>query len=278
MALVARGRSLPASKGCVTARSAFTFGENWLNFSRLLDEQRVQEAMTSLMALLAVPDLRELTFVDVGAGSGLFSIAAVRLGAVRVLALDRDANCLKAIQDNARRFLSPTDASRLECRLADILEPTSVPLERFDVVYAWGSLHHTGAMWDAIRNTAPLCGPRGRFVLALYNETRFSPYWLSAKRFYHGAPAPMRGLLVAMLAGPRILVRALKGRRVARTGRAMSVWYDAVDWLGGLPYEWAAPSQVGQCLERLGFRLERSLLTKRHGCNEFVFVRQTPTA
>jgi SAM-dependent methyltransferase len=262
----------------VTARSAFSFGENWLNFSRLLDEQRVQEAMNSLTTLLAVPDLRKLTFVDVGAGSGLFSIAAVRLGALRVLALDRDANCLKAIQDNARRFLSPADASRLEYRLVDILDPASTPLDRFDIVYAWGSLHHTGALWDAIKNTASLCGPRGRFVLAVYNETPFSRHWLTAKRFYHGAPGPMRMLLVAMLAGPRMLVRALKGRRVASAERAMSVWYDAVDWLGGLPYEWAAPSQVAECLDRLGFRLERSVLTQRHGCNEFVFVRRTGTA
>ncbi len=261
----------------MTARSAFTFGENWLDFSRLLDERRVREAMTSLTTLLAVPDLSELTFVDVGAGSGLFSIAAVRLGAARVLALDRDANCLKAIEDNARRFLSPLDASRLECRLADILDPASVPLDRFDVVYAWGSLHHTGALWDAIGNTAALCSPRGRFVVAVYNETRFSQHWLTAKRFYHGAPGPVQMLLVAMVAGPRMLVRALKGRRVASTERAMSVWYDAVDWLGGLPYEWAAPSQVERCLDGLGFRLERSVLTRRHGCNEFVFVRRAAT-
>jgi SAM-dependent methyltransferase len=262
----------------VRACSAFTFGENWLNFSRLLDERRVQEATASLKTLLAVPNLRGLTFVDVGAGSGLFSIAAVRLGAVRVLALDRDPNCLKAIQDNARRFLSAAEVSHLECRLVDILEPDSVPVDRFDVVYAWGSLHHTGAMWDAIRNTALLCCPGGRFVLAIYNKTKFSRHWLKAKRFYHRVPAPLRVLLVAALAGSRVLVRALSGRRVASTERAMSIWYDAVDWLGGLPYEWAPPSQVGQCLDRLGFSLERSVLTHRHGCNEFVFVRRAAPA
>ena len=65
------------------AHPAFTFGENWLDFSTALDAARVRSAEESMQSLLQRPRLDGLTFLDVGAGSGLFSIAALRLGAAR---------------------------------------------------------------------------------------------------------------------------------------------------------------------------------------------------
>lgn len=254
---------------------SFTFGANWLAYSRLLDASRVNAATQSVKDLLGVSDLNGLTAVDIGAGSGLFTIAMMRLGASSVLALDRDPACVTAIAANVRRFVDPAVVCRVEVRQADVLDPSTLPRSRFDVVYAWGSLHHTGAMWPAIENAASLSADRGLFAVALYNRTFFTRGWLAVKQLYNGAPAFVRIAMVAGLCGVRAGGRLAAGKPITRAERGMSVWYDAVDWLGGLPYEAASPAEVEQRITSLRFEPLRSRLTRRHGCNEFVFRRIT---
>jgi len=258
--------------------SGFTFGRNWRSYSRVLDESRLDDAAKSLQQLLGMPRVDGLTVADVGAGSGLFSVAALRLGAARVTAIDRDPECVAVIEENARRFLEPGLAAKLEVRPGDVLEPRTLPPAGFDVVYAWGSLHHTGAMWSAIDHAAALCGPGGIFVIAIYNQTWFSRGWLALKHAYHRSPAPVQVGMATALAAPRAIARAVRGRSFARSERGMSVWYDAVDWLGGLPYECARPEAVEAFLGARGFALVRRWTTRRHGCNQFTFRRSAPAA
>lgn len=256
-----------------TSSHAFTFGQNWLQYSELLDERRIQDAGASVRSLVRVDSLNGRSFLDVGAGSGLFSLAAVRLGASRVTAVDRDHDCLQAVQMNAKRFLTPEQQARLDARWADVLDRASLPRETFDIVYAWGSLHHTGSMWRAIENASACCASRGLFVLAIYNETWTSPVWWRIKQIYHIAPAPLRWLMASVLTGTRLLARAITGKPLRTPGRGMTIWYDAIDWLGGLPYEYASRSAIEAFLAERGFSLSHCVATRRSGCNEFVFTR-----
>jgi 2-polyprenyl-6-hydroxyphenyl methylase/3-demethylubiquinone-9 3-methyltransferase len=59
----------------------FGFGKNWSNFLNLLNDERIWRAEESLKEMLEIQDLQGKTFLDIGSGSGLFSLAAYRLGA-----------------------------------------------------------------------------------------------------------------------------------------------------------------------------------------------------
>ena len=67
----------------------FDFGKNWINFSKKIDEERIELATNSFISLIDI-DFKKKSFFDVGCGSGLSSLVALRLGA-KVFAIDNDA-------------------------------------------------------------------------------------------------------------------------------------------------------------------------------------------
>src|SRR5436305_9561344 len=68
----------------------FAFGENWQRFLRVVDEERVATAGAALQSMLGSEEISGRSFLDVGCGSGLSSLAAVRCGASRVHSFDYD--------------------------------------------------------------------------------------------------------------------------------------------------------------------------------------------
>jgi 2-polyprenyl-6-hydroxyphenyl methylase/3-demethylubiquinone-9 3-methyltransferase len=126
----------------------FEFGANWLRFLELLDDRRVELAEDSLRSMLGVADLRGRSFLDAGSGSGLFSLAAHRLGA-RVHSFDYDPQSVACTREVKRRYAEGDPAWSIE--EGSVLDPAYLArLGTFDVVYSWGVLHHTGARWDAL--------------------------------------------------------------------------------------------------------------------------------
>lgn len=266
----------------------FEFGENWTRFLRVLDDERIQEAESSLREMLAREDLAGLTFLDVGSGSGLFSLAAARLGARRVHSFDFDPSSVACAKELRRRH-GPRGADwtieRGSALDADYLRS----LGRFDLVYAWGVLHHTGDMWRAIGGTADAVADEGRLFISIYNDQGpRSRIWRAVKRAYNALPRALRLPYTLLVTIPRELLAALKAVLRGRpqdyvrawtdykSARGMSRWHDQVDWVGGYPFEVAAPEEVFDFVRARGFTLER-LKTCRGGlgCNEFVFARST---
>ena len=57
--------------------------------------------------------------------------------------------------------------------------------------------------------------------------------------------------------------------------RGMDIYYDAVDWVGGSPYEYASREEIVEFMEKKGLDLTKFIPTKGFtGCNEFVFHKR----
>ncbi len=260
----------------ITQGQRFEFGANWAHFLNVLDQNRIDQAVASLTVMLGVTDLKGKRFLDAGSGSGLFSLAARRLGA-SVHSFDYDPKSVACTRELKRRFFP--DDSEWTVEEASVLDRDYLGrLSQFDVVYSWGVLHHTGAMWQALENVATLVAGRGRLFIAIYNDQGWvSRYWHAVKRTYVRYPL-MRWLLLLLHTPypffPSWLVHALTGRLAQERG--MSLWHDLVDWIGGYPFEVARPEAIFRFYRDRGFALWEMKTTCRLGCNEFVFVRETP--
>jgi 2-polyprenyl-3-methyl-5-hydroxy-6-metoxy-1,4-benzoquinol methylase len=274
-----------AHKREVDKGERFEFGKNWRQFLRMLDDTRVSQAEASLASMLRERTLRGRTFLDIGSGSGLFSLAARRLGA-RVHSFDYDADSVACAHELRRRFF-PGDAA-WTVEQGSVLDRSYVQsLGLFDIVYSWGVLHHTGRMWDAVDVACRAVTPGGKLFIALYNDmgTR-TTRWRGIKRLYNNIPRPLRPALTAAAIAPQEFKNLVRSVATGRPGdfarswrtyndRGMNHWRDAVDWVGGFPYEAATPESVFDFCRTRGFELVNLKCGGVGlGCNEFVFERR----
>jgi 2-polyprenyl-6-hydroxyphenyl methylase/3-demethylubiquinone-9 3-methyltransferase len=269
------------------ATERFEFGANWQRFLARVTPQRIEIAKQSLSEMLEERDLSGRRFLDIGCGSGLFSLAARELGAT-VHSFDYDAQSVACAQELRRRF-RPDDAGWTIER-GSVLDPDYMRgLGSFDVVYAWGVLHHTGAMWRALELAALPCAPGGKLFIAIYNDQgRQSQRWHLVKRTYNRLPSWLRLPYVVAwmipMEGLQIVVHLLRGKPLHyvrswteyshRSTRGMSRWTDLVDWIGGYPFEFAKPEEIFDFYRARGFALNRMITCGGGlGCNQFVFRR-----
>lgn len=254
----------------------FDFGENWQEFSRThVNPERLATAAGSLQNLLGRDSLEGLTFLDVGCGSGLFSIAASTMGAERVVGIDINPRSIAASEMNRKRL---SQKSAMEFIQMSVLDTAALhALGQFDIAYAWGSLHHTGAMWQAIQNTSECVAPRGTYVLAIYNQHLTSPLWRFIKRYYSSLPRMGQEIIAVPFAGLIYFAKLIATRQNPfNKERGMDFWYDVIDWLGGYPYEYATPDRVQDFMCALDYGMQKEISAQvPTGCNEFVFERMS---
>jgi glycosyltransferase involved in cell wall biosynthesis/SAM-dependent methyltransferase len=273
---------LATGSGGVEALHRFEFGRNWRRFLSQINRERVEAAASSLQQMLDCQTLKGKTFLDVGSGSGLFSLAARQLGA-SVLSFDNDPESVACTRQLKQMFF-PGDA-RWNIEQGSVLDRTYLDrMGSFDIVYAWGVLHHSGAMWEALDNMPRLVKREGALFVAIYDDQgRVSDFWRFVKRTYNRFPRPLRFAIlwpVALffLAGMTLVdighLRRLRVLSKSTDPRGMSVWTDIVDWVGGYPFEVASADQIIRACGSNGLRLNKLVASSRKlGCNQYIFVK-----
>jgi len=265
----------------------FAFGRNWASYAQNVADAEIKEAENGLLRLLGGEPPQAMRFLDIGSGSGLHSLAALRLGASRVHAIDIDQDSV----DTTRALLSRLAADQnWQAERVSVFDLTPERVGEFDVVYSWGVLHHTGDLDRALKCAARLVRPGGLFVFALYHRVMADFFWRFEKRWYaQASPSAQARARAAYAALFRVGLR-LTGRRFDdylagyRSNRGMDFYHDVHDWMGGWPYESISPAEVEALMKALGLEKVRSFVGRgrffgRHsgifgsGCDEFVYRR-----
>ena len=272
---------MASAKEEVAAGTRFPFGENWTRFLRVLSEERIVEAERSLRETLQMEDLSGKTFLDIGSGSGLFSLAARRLGAT-VYSFDFDLQSVECTRELKRRFF-PDDEGWTISEGSVLDEEYVESLGHYDIVYSWGVLMMTGRMWNALDIAQRPVAPDGRLFMMVYLDRGWlSDFWRIVKRLYCsgtlgrwlvlGTFIPYN-VAVGFVADMLRLRNPVKRYTEYKKRRGMSKLYDYHDWLGGLPYEVATPKEIIDFYEARGFRLLKHQGTE-FGYVECVFQRE----
>jgi 2-polyprenyl-6-hydroxyphenyl methylase/3-demethylubiquinone-9 3-methyltransferase len=266
------------ARDLLRAETHFEFGKNWSDYSSRIDEAEIEQAKKGILALIPAEALQGASFLDIGSGSGLHSLAAHQLGAGEITAIDIDSDSV----DTTRRVLARFGAVARVERMSIFDSDT---LGTYDIVYSWGVLHHTGDLWQAVRKAAEHVKPGGLFAVALYRKTPMCGAWTVEKRIYTASPKLIRWLLSGIYGVAKLIAMPLAGKnpvtyvRDYHKLRGMSYWHDVHDWVGGYPYQSSTPKETEAFFAELGFkpvkRCDRRPAFGLFGtyCAEYVFRR-----
>jgi 2-polyprenyl-3-methyl-5-hydroxy-6-metoxy-1,4-benzoquinol methylase len=265
-----------------TNDTRFEFGENWANYSKTISTSQIDSSIQRILQFFEEDDLIDKKFLDIGSGSGIHSLAALKLGVSELVAFDYDENSVNTTKDV---LIKNWNKNNYRVFQGDILEGGTGD-DLFDIVYSWGVLHHTGNLKKALKNAAELTRKGGFFMFSVYGKTRYCKFWKRIKKWYCNATDDKKAFaerLYVKLFGFYLLLRfkSLNThiRNYSKNKRGMNFYYDVRDWMGGYPYESISRKEIHNLMTEEGLGLVRENVRKRSGlfgsgCDEYLFEKK----
>lgn len=255
----------------------FSFGENWKKFLNTVGEKEISKAREDIKQWVGEENILNKKIIDIGSGSGIHSLAFYLMGAKELISFDYDIYSVEATRELWKKAGSPSNWNLFQ---GSILDKNCITnLGKFDIVYSWGVLHHTGEMWNAIENSIQMIAKNGLLLIAIYIKGPQYEKHLKTKRKYNKASELWKKVMVYRYVLSVIMHRLRTGKNPfnwnEKKERGMNVYNDIIDWMGGLPYEVASKEEI------IGFCKEKNLEIKKvieakfeGGCSIYLFQNQ----
>ncbi len=261
----------------MASKITFSFGENWVDFSKYLTADDFRKAKEDLITWVGKEKIAGKRVIDIGSGSGIHSVGLYELGARELVSFDYDKHSVTATTSQWEKNGKPSNWTVMQ---GSILDKEYInQLGKFDLVYSWGVLHHTGSMWQAINNALSMVADNGFLYITIYKDDNYA-HSINTKQKYNAASKFGKKMIVTREVAKIMAKRAIRLKNPftwnQKLERGMNIYHDLVDWLGGLPYEAANEDEMLQWGLKNNLKLLRILCRGNYGsCNYYLFQKQS---
>ncbi len=198
-------------------------------------------------------EVRGKSVLDAGCGTGIFSIIFARNGAGRVVGIDISPGSLETAKGLKERF----NLSNAEFRLQDMLRLPFADAA-FDIVWAWGTVHHTTDPLRAVSELIRVLRPGGSLFLAVYKKTKVTFIHEIIRKTLIKTPRRTWTALsktMAFFLAPVVFV--FKKREKSRKGEKLEELI--LDWYFVPIRHYYAPEEIQDFLGKKGLAVEQFL-------------------
>ncbi|MBN2198751.1 MAG: methyltransferase domain-containing protein [Candidatus Aminicenantes bacterium] len=226
-------------------------------------------------ALFFAPkEVRGKSVLDGGCGTGIFSVIFARNGAAKVTGIDISPGSLETARSLAERF----GLKNTEFRREDMLHLPFSP-DSFDIIWAWGSVHHTTDPFGAIAGLLRLLKPGGSILLAVYKKTKVTFLHEAVRRTLIRTPRwswTALSKVMAFFLAPVVFL--FKRREKSRKGEKLEELI--LDWYFVPIRHHYTPEEIRAYLEGKGLTIEKFLPASGRfdSSSNFIFKARKPAS